>query len=52
MTVNVAINGYGRAVILSGGLVTPFRDCIEDKGLAVKPIYVHRYWRNPLDMLS
>jgi hypothetical protein len=40
-----------RAIILYRDLVMHFRDCIEDKGLTVKPIYVHRYWENPLDML-
>jgi hypothetical protein len=42
---------HRRSVILYGGLVKPLKDCMEVKGLTVKPIYLQRYWRNPLDVL-
>ena len=42
---------HWRNVILYGGLVKPFKDCMEDKGFKVNPVYFQRYWRNPLDVL-
>jgi hypothetical protein len=52
--VDNVVEGAGmhwRDVVLYGGLVKPFKDCMEAKGFKVKPIYLQRYWQNPLDVL-
>ena len=42
---------HSRNAVLYGGLVKPFKNCMEAKGFSVEVVYLQHYWRSPLNAL-